>query len=309
MLRAKNGKSIVGTLQILAAFILAGTSVPVGKFLIGGLPPFTLALASLLCAFVFLLPSLLADRRALAAARGRDIFLVCVQALFGMALFRIFMLSGLSLTSGSHAGVITAFGPLIMGAASIVFLRERPRAAVLLGLILGTAGIMLLRLAEAGGEPRAASLWGDLLVLGAVSCEAAMSLIRKRSGVPFKPLTTAGIIVAASIVFVLPLAAGEWIGTGLPRFDLRDCMGILYYGAVATALAYYFWAAGSSKVSGNGIALAMVAMPLTAVAISVSLLGERLEPLVLAGLALGVAGMVIGQAKQPLSMMKENDRQ
>jgi len=292
----KHGKTLIGRAQILAAFVLAGTSVPVGKLLVGGLPPFSLALASLVCAFAFLLPFLVADRRAIAAARMRDIALICVQALFGMALFRVFMLSGLSLTSGSHAGVITAFGPLAMGAASIVLLREKPTASMMAGLALGTAGILVLRLEGKSGQGTA-SLWGDLLVFGAVSCEAAMSLIRKRSGSPLGPMSTSGIIVAASIVFIFPLAMGEWLTIGIPHPSMRDFVGILYYGAVATALAYYFWAAGSAKVSGNGIALAMIAMPLTAVALSVLMLGEPPEPLVLAGLALGTAGMALGQIR------------
>jgi len=293
----QNGKPIVGKAQIIAAFVLAGTSVPVGKLLVGGLPPFSLALASLACAFVFLLPFLIADRRAIAETRKRDIVLICVQALFGMALFRVFMLSGLSLTSGSHAGVITAFGPLVMGAASLIFLRERPTVSTLAGLALGTAGILLLRMGDTAGGAGASSLRGDLLVFAAVSCEAAMSLIRKRSGSPLKPLTTSGIIVAASIVFIFPLAIGEWRSCGLPTPSARDLVGILYYGAVATALAYYFWAAGSAKVTGNGIALAMIAMPLTAVAVSILLLGEHPEPFALAGLALGTTGMALGQAR------------
>jgi probable blue pigment (indigoidine) exporter len=125
-----------------------------------------------------------------------------------------------------------------------------------------------------------------------------MSLIRKKSGSPLKPLTTAGIIVAASIVFILPMAIGECLISGIPRPGPRDLLGILYYGAVATALAYYFWAAGSEKVSGNAIALAMIAMPITAVAVSVLFLRERPQPLALAGLALGIAGMAAGQARQ-----------
>jgi drug/metabolite transporter (DMT)-like permease len=297
MIAMNDGKSLKGKLQILAAFVLAGTSVPVGKLLVGGLPPFSLALASLVCAFAFLLPALIADRRAISAAKKRDILLVCLQALFGMALFRVFILSGLALTSGSHAGVITAFGPLVMGAASIVLLREKPGPWLLAGLVLGTAGILLLRLSGLHGDASGASLKGDLLVFGAVSCEAAMSLIRKKSGSPFKPLPTAGIIVAASIVFILPIALGECLIGGIPRPGPRDILGILYYGAVATALAYYFWAAGSEKVSGNTIALAMVAMPITAVAVSVFFLRERPEPLALAGLALAVAGMAAGQAR------------
>lgn len=289
-----NAKQAIGKAQILAAFVLAGTSVPIGRLLVGGLPPFFLALASLVCAFLFLIPFLISDRRAILAARRRDILLICLQALFGMALFRVFMLSGLSLTNGSHAGVITAFGPLVMGAASILLLREKPPASTVAGLALGTAGILILRLGGNAGAAGASSLWGDLSVFGAVSCEAAMSLIRKRSGSPLKPMTTSGIIVAASIVYILPLAIGEALTAGIPRPGVRDLLGILYYGGIATALAYYFWAAGSAKVTGNSIALAMVAMPLTAVAVSVLLLGEPVEPFAMAGLALGVVGMVLG---------------
>lgn len=285
----------LGNFQIVTAFALAGSSVTAGKLLAASIQPFSLAFFSLACALAFLLPALVAERRAIMAAKGRDILLICLQALFGMALFRVFMLSGLSLTSGSHAGIISSLGPLVMGAASMLFLRERPAPRMIVGLALGTAGILLLSLADLRTGGAASSLLGDLLVFAAVSCEAAMSLIRKRSGSPLKPLATAGIIVAASLAYTLPLAAYEWISGGFPAPGPRQALAILYYGAVATALAYYFWAAGSSKVSGNAIALAMTAMPIAAVILSVALLGERPGAFAYAGLVLGIAGMLLGQ--------------
>jgi drug/metabolite transporter (DMT)-like permease len=292
-MESEKTREVFGSVQIVSAFILAGSSVMAGKLLVSRLPPFTVSLLALSCGLVFLLPSFIRRITRIRVARPRDIFLICVQGLFGMALFRVFMLKGLSSTSAAHAGVISSFGPAAMGAASVLILRERPRPFLWLGLILGTAGIVLLRLP--GADSGASSLGGDILVLCAVGCEAAMSVIRKKCGDPLDPLATASIIVMASVVFTLPLAIREWTMAGFPRLGLRECLAILYYGAVATAIAYYFWAAGSAKVDGTRIALAMVAMPLSSVILSIVFLAERPGIPVFAGLALGVAGMIIGR--------------
>jgi drug/metabolite transporter (DMT)-like permease len=286
-------RKAIGNLQIISAFILAGSSVMAGKFLVASVPPFTVSLLALSCGLVFLLPSFFRRIPRIRGVRTGDILLVCVQGLFGMALFRVLMLKGLSSTSAAHAGVISSLGPALMGVAAVLILRERPRSFLWLGLVLGTVGIVLLRLP--GAESGASSLGGDALIFAAVCCEAAMSVIRKKCGDPLDPLATASIIVIASVIFTLPLAVREWTMKGFPRLGLRECMAILYYGACATALAYYFWAAGSAKVDGARIALAMVAMPLSSVILSIAFLGERPGVPVFAGLALGVAGMLVGR--------------
>ncbi len=287
-------RDAIGIMQIIMAFALAGSSVVAGKYLVGTVPPNTSSLLALACGFVFLAPSLVKRIPSIRRARGRDILLVCVQGLFGMALFRFFMLKGLASTSAVHAGIISSLGPAVMGAASAIVLRERARPLLWIGLVLGTAGVVLLR--APGADAGASSLGGDFLVLMAVFCEAAMSVIKKKCGDPLDPLATASIIVVTSLACTLPLAVREWIGGGFPALGLREWLAVLYYGACATALAYWFWAAGSSKVRGSTIALAMVAMPLSSVILSAAFLGERPGIPALIGLALGVAGMVVGQA-------------
>jgi drug/metabolite transporter (DMT)-like permease len=285
-----------GNAQIITAFALAGSSVVAGKFLVASLHPFSSSFLSLACAFAFLLPVLARNRRKIAAARRLSLLSIAIQALLGMALFRIFMLQGLSRTSAVHAGIISSLGPLVMAAAAFVFLGEKPGPRLAAGVLLGTAGIALMRLSGPGGAAAQAGLWGDLLVFAAVCCEAGMAVVRKRSGVPFDPLTTAALIVAASVLYTLPLAAIECARFGLPRIGPLEFLAVMYYGAVATALAYFFWAAGSAAVSGSTIAVAMVAAPLSTVLLSIPVLGERPEALSLAGLALGMGGMVLGQA-------------
>ncbi len=284
----------IGIMQIIMAFALAGSSVVAGKCLVGTVPPNTASLLALACGLVFLAPSLVKRIPSIKGARRRDILIVCVQGLFGMALFRFFMLKGLASTSAVHAGIISSLGPAVMGAASAIVLRERAKPLLWIGLVLGTAGVVLLR--APGADAGASSFGGDLLVLMAVICEAAMSVIKKKFGDPLDPLATASVIVITSLICTLPLAVGEWIGGGFPAIGPREWLAVLYYGAFATALAYWFWAAGSSKVGGSTIALAMVAMPVSSVILSAAILGERPGIPALMGLALGVAGIIVGQA-------------
>ena len=118
------------------AFSLAGTSVISARFVSDKLGIFTITSISLLFAFIFLLPAsakkLINSLRSLSV---RDFLFLGLQAVFGIFLFRVFLLSGLLLTSSVEAGILTGATPAITAVIAMVILKEPVNAKALTGII------------------------------------------------------------------------------------------------------------------------------------------------------------------------------
>src|SRR6185295_5831522 len=126
-----------------------------------------------------------ADERPMTLRTKKLLFL---ESFLGNFLFSICMLFGVSLTSAVSAGVIMAAIPAVVALLSWAFLRERIGPRIWAAVACAGLGIALLGLAQPVGTGQASgnasgiagrsSNWlGNLLVFGAVLCEASYAVI------------------------------------------------------------------------------------------------------------------------------------
>ena len=109
--------------------------------------------------------------------------LLFLESLLGNFLFTICMLYGVKMTSAVSAGVIMAAIPATVALMSWTFLKERIGLQVWAGVACGALGIGMLSLAKPEGmlNPHQSQAWlGNLLLFGAVLCEAAYAVIGKK---------------------------------------------------------------------------------------------------------------------------------
>ena len=117
--------------------------------------------------------------------------LIFLESFLGNFLFTICMLFGVSLTTAVSAGVIMAAIPTVVALLSWIFLRERIGLLVGAAIALAALGIALFSLSKQELvahtnqvlEPdllHKTSWLGNLLVFGAVLCEAAYAVIGKK---------------------------------------------------------------------------------------------------------------------------------
>jgi drug/metabolite transporter (DMT)-like permease len=284
----------LGFLEITLAMAFAGSSVVVGKFLSLRLPVLLSVELSLAAALAAILPLQLARLGELGRLRLPDLLSMGLQALFGIAAFRLLMLYGLRLTSAAHAGMITGSAPAVMACLAALLLRERLPGRALAAVVLTAAGLLLLNLPgrPAAGGRVAGGLAGDLLVLAAVVCEALLTIFRKSSGGRIGAVTNTTVLVAASFLLLLPLAALELRSFPLSRVDRGSWLAVGYYGAVATVIAYLLWGDGALRIPASRTGIATAAMPVSALALSALFLGERFTAPQLGGAAVVVAGIL-----------------
>ena len=92
------------------------------------------------------------------------------------------MLEGLKRTAAADAGIITATLPAVVAALGVLFAGDRLSRLQTLAVGLAVAGLLLVQATSATGG--SATLVGNLLVAGAVLCEASFVILGKRLAPP-----------------------------------------------------------------------------------------------------------------------------
>jgi drug/metabolite transporter (DMT)-like permease len=286
-----------GMVEVLLAMALAGSSVVIGKILSVRIPVFLSVELSLCAALAAILPAQIVKRRELRLLRPRELLSMFFQALFGIVLFRALTLSGLRLTSAMSAGVITSAAPVAMALLARAVLGERIGKAGTVGICLAVSGLLFLNLSGAAGGARTGHLAGNLLVVAATVCEALLTIFRKTSGGRIGSITNTTVLVAMSAVMMLPPALRDMRSFDLAGVGTVGWLSVIYYGAVATVIAYILWGDGALRIPASRTGIATAALPVTALFLSALVLGEPLRLPHLAGCAAVITGIIIGRKR------------
>jgi drug/metabolite transporter (DMT)-like permease len=215
--------------------------------------------------------------------RPRNQRLLVSRGLSGGVVVVLYFLA-LSRIPAGEAGMLYNLFPVIATGMSFLAFGERPTVHLLLGLALATVGVGLLL----GQGSLALGLGaGELLALGAaVFAAVSANIIRGMRGTDNAPtiffyFCVAGLpVVAPFALDPWPSAPGAWL--------LAAAMGLAAFAAQVLMTEAY----GALRVSEAAVWLQLT--PIAQAALAVPLLGERLAPLALVGVLLGVVGVAWG---------------
>ncbi|MYN11953.1 EamA family transporter [Pusillimonas sp. TS35] len=222
--------------------------------------------------------------------------LVFLESFLGNFLFTLCMIGGVKLTGAVAAGVILSFTPAAVALMSRVFLQESISPRVWVAVCLGVVGIGLLSLSAEHGAAPAATVdyaWlGNLLLVGAVFCEAAYAVIGKTLTAVLSPRRISAIINLWG--FVLTLPAGVYAAW---YFDFASVgLGIwallLFYALAASVWTVLLWMTGLRGVPASRAGVFTVLMPVTAALVGMMVLGETLSGVQWLAFALALAGLI-----------------
>ena len=229
----------------------------------------------------------------------RDRTLLFLESFFGNFLFSICMLFGVAMSSAIAAGVIMAALPAAVALLSRVFLRERIARRVMAGIALGVAGIAMVSLAKADAASRPPSLLGNLLLLGAVACEAGYVVIGKKLTGNLSPKRISALINLWGFALVTPF--GVWQAL---RFDFTAVAAgswwlLLFYSLAASVATVWLWMTGLKHVPASSAGIFTVMLPVSAAAVGVLVLHEPVSAAQGAAFAMALAGVVLATWPAP----------
>lgn len=176
---------------------------------------------------------------------------------------------GTALASAHDGALLTTITPAFVVLLAWLLLGERPRWAVVAGMLLALIGVAIVVAAQTatdggGSASHETALLGDGLLLLSALCWALFTvvgapLIRRRSA-----LVAATSATRWSILFMLPAAAIElflrddWRALS---FSPGALAATLYLGLGATALAWFLWYRGIAQMEAGVASIYFLAQP------------------------------------------------
>lgn len=280
-------------LFLMGAMTLTGANVPLAKVLAGALPLY----AFLVFRFAVASAALLPLARFEAGPRLRDMPLgalrdVALMSLVGMLGYTVMIFEGVRRTSAVDAGIITATLPAVAAVMSVLLLRDRLARLQWGAVALAVAGLMLVQTRAGDADP--GTLLGNVLVMGAVLCEAGFVIIGKRLAPPYRPFRLSLGANLVGLVLSLPLMLMEGRAHELATLPPATLLAATWYVLSASVIALWLWYRGLPHVPAWLAGLATAALPISALAVSFLALGEGLDAVRIVGSLCVLASIALG---------------
>jgi len=223
--------------------------------------------------------------------RGALVRLI-VLGVVGNTLYQLVWIAGLERTTASNSALILASMPTIVALMAVALRLEPFRPRVIGGVLVASAGVVLVVAARGTGFG-AATMAGDLLTLAAVICWAGYTLGLRVLPPEVSPLkVTMVTTVAGAPVLLLAglpaMLAMDWGAVGWEGWS-----ALAYSTVLSLLVAYLLWNRSVKVVGPSRTVIYMCLTPLIAVIAAAVLLGERPRPLQAVGAALIIAGVVL----------------
>jgi DME family drug/metabolite transporter len=289
---ANSSRFISGQWLVLAAAILWGTTGTAQAFAPEGATPLSVGAVRLVFGGLTLL--------VWATARGsfrNGLHLPLKPTLVaagGIAVYQICFFAGVART-GVAVGTIVGIGtaPVWAGALDWLVVRQRPGRRWLLATGLAILGSSLL---IAGGSSISVDPLGVLLALGAGLAYAIYTLASKQLLTGRSPDLVMAVVFVLGALILLPI----FFGSDLSWLAEPGGMAVAFHlGVITVGIAYALFARGLTAIPASSAVTLTLAEPLTAAMLGLVLLGERLAPVALIGIALLFAGLATLSIGQP----------
>ncbi|MFI9583206.1 DMT family transporter [Streptomyces sp. NPDC052236] len=214
----------------------------------------------------------------------------------GLTFFQSAYFAAVQATGLAVGTVVTlGAGPVLIAVGARLTMGERLGRGGAIAVLGALAGLAVLVL---GGDSGTVRPVGVALAVLSAAGYAVITLLTRwlgRRGEGGDSLSTTAWAFAIGSVGLLPLALGEGL---LPHTaELGRVVWLLaYVAAVPTALAYALYFAGAAVVRAATVSVIMLLEPVSASAIAVTVLGERLTAATVGGtvLLLGAVGGLAG---------------
>lgn len=224
-----------------------------------------------------------------AGIRRKDLPFVAGVSFFGMFLFMMCFILGISLTSASNVGVINATTPLFILLVSILTGIERPTRRTVLGMMIGFAGMLVLSMRQGRFQVNP----GDLLIFASCLCWAVYTVYGKRVLKNYNPVVATAWIYLLTSLYQLPFVIMQAPGQSWSEISARNwfyvavsCVGSLF---LANTL-YYF---AIERIGPSRVGVYTNLTPVFTLLLAALLRGEHITSVQLVGLAVIVSGIAV----------------
>lgn len=288
-------------LCLASSMALVGSYVALSKPLVAAMPVFLLAWLRFGIGGLAMLHWLRkpVDEPPLNARTRALLFL---ESFLGNFLFSVCMLFGVKLTTAVAAGVIMSAIPAVVAVLSAIFLHERIGRRSAGAIALAAIGIGLFSMTKADTTSGASSdtwaglplpLWGNLLIFAAVVCEASYVVIGKRLTQGLGPKRISSLINLVGFALVTPMGLWAALSFDFGSVSASFWLLLVFYGLAASVWTVWLWMTGLQTVPASQAGVFTVMLPVSAAAIGVLFMGERLTGMQMLAFGIALLGLLL----------------
>ena len=230
--------------------------------------------------------------------------LLFLESFLGNFLFTICMIYGVSLTDAVSAGVTMASIPAAVAVMGWAFLRERVAPRTWAAVVCAVGGIALFSLSKPEhsahmGQALDAKnnqnmVWlGQLLLVGAVICEAAYTVIGKKLTGSLGPKRITSLINLWGFVLTTPFGLYLALDFDFAAVGWGTWMLLLFYALAACMWTVWLWMTGLKAVPAAQGGVFSVMLPVSAALVGVLFLGESINGMQLVAFAIALASVLL----------------
>lgn len=208
-------------------------------------------------------------------------------ALNVVGLFVLVYVAGVLLPS-SVAATVMSLSAAVMLLMSWMILRVRARGIAIVGSVIGITGVAIM----VGFNAQDLNLWGVVASIGGMVSSSLGFVLTARWAGGVRMLDVTSWQLAAGAIMLLVIAG--IVEGAPPALTAQEMLGFGYLSVVATALAFVAWFTGIQHLGPGVVGVIGLLNPVTGVLLGVLLAGEVFGVKEAVGVALVVAGIVLG---------------
>jgi len=207
-----------------------------------------------------------------------------------VAVFFVLVYVAAQLLPSSVASSVQALTPVALAGFAWALVAERPTRRIALGALLGIGGVLLV----VGAGTGRLDGWGIAAAATSMLLASLSGVLAKRwaDGTPVMAVTAWQLVIGGALL--VPFAFGF---EGLPPVvDGLGWAGYAFMTLIATALAYWAWFTGLSKLPAATVGIVGLLNPVTGVLLGTLAAGELLGWPQWLGVGLVLGGILAAQA-------------
>jgi drug/metabolite transporter (DMT)-like permease len=285
--------SIMMLLQTMGA-----VCYPIAKYGLSIIEPFTFAFYRFLISALVLL-AIVHSRKRRPKVERSDWWRIGALGVIIVPFNQVLFLVGQSLTGAGHGAFLFSTTPVWVFVLAILHLKEKATWNRTIGIIMATAGVMMIMwsgLASFGTE----YLLGDLIIVVAVVAWGYYTVLGKKLVRKYGALRTTAYALAIGSALYTPFGLVQALKYDYSGVTLGAWGSVAYMALGMSVTFYVVWYWFLKFFDASRIAVYHNVQPVIASLIAYYFLGEPLSALFLTGGAIIISGVVITEVHLPV---------
>lgn len=280
-------------LLLVAVMFAWGMNLPALKYLTAQMGPITMTSLRIFIAGITVF-IILYFAKLIRMPTRKEWMYIFGGSMLNVVIHHYFISVGLTMTSGTNAGLILGTGPIMTAVFGLLLLRLKPTFLQWTGFVLGLFGVSATVVVGSSGVS-SVSL-GDIYIFLCILGQVLSFLLISKAAATLDPRLLTGymFVIGSAVLFLIGLyqEPAEW--QVFSEMDGTFWILIICSGMIATAIGHMMYNYSVGKVGPAKAAIFINLNTLFGILGSAFFLGEILTVFHLIGLVFVVAGVILG---------------